>query len=549
MKKQYALNPVKYYDDMQQMLTSVAKQYGTRIAATCYDRQGNKSTYSFAQVKEDVFSFAKSLVVNGLAGKHVAVVGENSYEWVIAYLGCAITGGVAVCIDIEQSQEAIEELIDHSDTAAIVTSQSMVLICENIAKLNPKVQRIIAIAETGDRGFESFLQQGREAAVEKITQEPLDKNLPAAIVFTSGTTGRAKAVLLSHYALLTNASDALAMIAVDKPFLFAMLPFYHSYGFTCTVLTSLIAGFNFCISGDLKTMIRDMTLFQPEIIIAVPLVVEALHKFVWNAIEKAGQKKKVRVFMKLGTRLGNPSFFLKKAMQEKFEGTCLERLKTIVSGGAYLSQSVAEDLTAFGITVLQGYGITECAPLVSVNRNKSFTSTSVGFVVPHFQVKIKDEEILVKGDSLMNGYYGDEEQTELVFDDGWFKTGDIGFLDKNGHLYIQGRKKNLIVMKNGKKISPEEIESAVRMDSWVKDVLAYGLSSGESADDVKLAIMVYPDPDVTKGMESYDILEHLQHFVDSVNANLPAYKQIQMINIREQDFSRTATKKIRRDAI
>ena len=549
MKAQYALNPVQYFDTMQEMLICAAKKYGSRIAATCYDRQGNKSEYSFVQVKEDIFSFAKSLALHDLAGKHVAVIGENSYEWVVAYLGCAITGGVAVCIDIEQSQEAIAELIDQSDTAAMVTSASMLVICEEVAKANPNVQRIIAIGEQGERGFDSFLSQGKPADDGIIRMDCFDKNNPAAIVFTSGTTGRAKAVLLSHYALLTNAGDALAMISVDKPFMFAMLPFYHAYGFTCTVLTSLMAGFNFCISGDLKTMIRDMTLFQPEIIIAVPLVVEALHKFVWNAIEKAGQKKKVRLFMKLGMSLGKPSLFLKKAMQEKFRGTCLERLKTIVSGGAYLSQSVAEDLTAFGITVLQGYGITECSPLVSVNRNKSFTSTSVGFVVPHFAVKIKDEEILVKGDSLMNGYYDDEEQTLLAFDDGWFKTGDIGYIDRSGHLFIQGRKKNLIVMKNGKKISPEEIEAAVRADAMVKDVLAYGLSSGESADDVKLAIMVYPDPDATKRMESYEILEHLQRFVDAVNANLPAYKQIQMINIREQDFSRTATKKIRRDAI
>ncbi len=549
MKKQYALNPVTYYEDMQQMLSSVAKKYGTQTAATIYDRQGNKSAYSFIQVEEDVNAFAKSLVLHELAGKHIAIVGENSYEWVVAYFGAAITGGVAVCIDIEQSQDAIAELVDHADVAAIVASQAMAEICHSIQKNISKVKRVIGIAEAGDNGFQAFMQKGRDANIECVTQKPIDKRQTAAIVFTSGTTGRAKAVMLSHHALLCNAGDSLAMIAVDRPYLFAMLPFYHAYGFTCTVLTSLIAGFNFCINGDLKTMIRDMTLFLPEIIIAVPLVVEALHKYIWTAIEKAGQKKKVRFFMKLGTRLGNPSMFLKKVMQEKFKGTCLEKLKTIVSGGAYLSQSVAEDITAFGITVLQGYGITECAPLVSVNRNKSFNAASVGFVVPHFEVKIKNEEILVRGDSLMNGYYGQEELTALFFDDGWFKTGDIGYMDKNGHLYIQGRMKNLIVMKNGKKISPEEIEAAVIADTLVKDVLAYGLSSGDSADDVKLAIMVYPDPEATKGMESYEILEHLQRFVDTLNVNLPAYKQIQMINIREQDFSRTATKKIRRDAI
>ncbi len=546
MSKHYPLNIVAYYDDFNQMTRELAKKYGERTAFTVYNRKGEKSEYSYIRLFEDADAFSKALKQKGLLGKHVAIVAENSYEWVVAYLGITAGGGAAVCIDYEQAEETIRNMIVESDSIAMVVTSTLKHICMPLMS-RKGMSHMFVIGQDDDNGFEALLSEGRNIHDELKVQ--IDRKQTAEIVFTSGTMGKSKAVELSHYALLRNASDALAMVTSQRLYSFAMLPFYHTYGFTCAVLATLIGGYNSCINGDLKTMTRDMEYFKPELLMAVPLVTEALHKFVWSAIEKAGQKKKVNFFIKLGSMLGNPNLFLKSAIEEKFKGTALETLKVIVCGGAYLSESVAKDMAAFGVVVLQGYGITECGPLVSVNRNKDNHMGSVGTVVPGYEVKIKDEEILVRGESLMNGYYKDPELTNQSFDDGWFKTGDIGYFDKYGYLFIHGRMKNLIVMKNGKKISPEEIEAAVRANKLIKDVVAYGASSGDSADDVKLAIMVYPDPDVTKGLASYEVLEQLQQYVDTLNAQLPAYRQIQMINIRDQDFSRTATKKIIRNAI
>jgi long-chain acyl-CoA synthetase len=546
MSNPYPLYPVVYYDDFAQFAEGLANRYGDRIAITAYNRQGEESTYTYRRLRDDSLAFAKALWKNGLQGKNIAIVSENSYEWLVSFLGITYGGGVAVCIDIEQSEDSIHEMLSVADTKAMVVSEALLPVCLPVTK-QPQILRTVIVGVKGVAGFDAFLDEGYNAG--DYVAPAVDKDQPAQIVFTSGTTGASKPVLLSHYALLTNAADALAMVTSKELTSFALLPFYHTYGFTCSVLATLDGGYNVCICGDLKTLLRDMGKFKPELIMAVPLVAETFHKFIWSAIEKAGMKSKVKFAMKAGKLLGNPNLLLKSSLKEKFKGTALEKLKIIVCGGAHISRSVSEDLLAFGIVVLQGYGITECAPLVSVNRNKSFDLGSVGYVVPGYQVRIKDEEIQVKGKSMMNGYYKDDELTAQSFEDGWFKTGDIGYIDKRGHLFIQGRKKNLIVMKNGKKISPEEIESAVRSNTLVKDVVAYGANAGDSADDVKLAVTVYPDPVAAKGMSSFDILDQIQHHVDTLNAKLPTYKQIQMINVREQDFQRTASHKIKREAI
>jgi len=315
---------------------------------------------------------------------------------------------------------------------------------------------------------------------------------------------------------------------------------YHIYGLTCALLSSLLAGAEICINGDVRFMLRDFMSFKPEGIMAVPLIAEMLSRKLvdfTNTINKGA----AALLKKSAAEGGKPDAKLVAIKEKLFPG-----LELIVCGGAHLSANAAGILHKFGILLLEGYGITECSPLISVNRNKFYKIGTVGVVLPSYEIKIEDGEILVKGKCLMSGYYKYEDLTNEAFEDGWYKTGDLGYIDSSGFLVITGRKKNIIVLKNGKKVSPEELEEIISAIPMVKEAVVYGSSVGNAADDVVPAAAIYPDPNETKGMAAYEILSELQSAIDEINESLPAFKQIRLINIREDEFVKTSAKKIKR---
>jgi long-chain acyl-CoA synthetase len=279
---------------------------------------------------------------------------------------------------------------------------------------------------------------------------------------------------------------------------------------------------------------------------AVPLIVEALRNQIWLGAERAGKAEGLRRLLrtcgrgrKLGVRLA------RDAVQEVHD-TLFGKLHLIICGGAHLDQEIIEEFDLLGVQILQGYGISECAPLVSVNCNYANKIGSVGRPMPSVEVRIVADEVWVRGPSVMQGYYNAPEQTAEALEDGWFKTGDLGYLDRDGYLFLTGRRKNLIVFKNGKKISPERLENLLARIPLVKEVMVYGAANGSSADDVKLTASIFPDPERTVGLTSYEVLDLLQKEVDQINASLPAYQQIHMITVRDKEFVKTGTKKIKR---
>ena len=518
-----------------------------KAAISWFTRKGEEMGVDYGRFYSDVRSLAESFASLGFSGRHVAVLGENSYEWLLVYFASAYCGAVTVCIDIEQSDETIIQMLNISDTDAMVAAPQFVNICRGYAKDSKPV---FTMNGTGDDSLASLIAAGREriSSGENVKLPPLDEGNIAAIVFTSGTTSFSKPVLLSHGAILTNASDALANVAIGSV-AFTSLPFYHTYGLTCSVLSMLIGGAKLYINGNLKTVMRDIHLAKPHTMLTVPLMLETIHRNLWQNAEETGKAAGLRKLLKL--RGFTKAIGFKEccktlaAVREK----CFSKIKLIICGGAHLDPEITEECALLGVTVVQGYGITECAPLVSVNRNRANKPRSVGLVSPNCEVKLVDGEIFVRGKNLMSGYYNSPEMTMEAMEDGWFKTGDVGEIDRDGFLYITGRKKNLIVFKNGKKLSPEKLEEKIRSFSLVKDVLVYGAVNGMSTDDVQVAASIYPDEERTKGLDSYEILEELQNKIGELNRELPLYQQIQMITIRETAFEKTALQKVKRHLV
>lgn len=532
------------------MIESLGEKYADAPAISWFTRKQEELTVSYRQLREDVRNLSAALIVEGLAGKHIAIVGENSYEWILVYFAANYCGSVAVCIDIEQPDETILQMLRMADTDAVFTASAYTQICgeyvgtdKKMYLLNGKGSLVCVkeLTETGEK-----IRRETDAAEE--FQDNVTPDATASIVFTSGTTSYSKPVMLSQESILTNASDALANVKIGER-TFTSLPFYHTYGLTCSVLSMLIPGSHLYINGNLKTVMRDLQLARPHTMLTVPLMLETIRSRIWMSAEESGKAESLKklfglkkFLFSLGIRKSGKTL---DAIREKCFGT----IQLIICGGAHVSREIMEEFRYMGVTVLQGYGITECAPLVSVNRNERNKLDSVGMVTAHCEVKIENDEILVRGKNLMKGYYNAPELTAEAMKDGWFCTGDIGEFDKDGFLFITGRKKNLIVFKNGKKVSPEKLEEKLKKIPLVQDVLIYGAASGVSTDDVQIAASIYPDKEKTSEMTSYEILEHLQAEVNKINNELPMYQQIQMVNIREQEFSKTALQKIKRHLV
>ena len=352
-------------------------------------------------------------------------------------------------------------------------------------------------------------------------------------------------VLLSQKAIMSNIHAASRQVCLYSK-VFCSLPFYHAYGLNSAVLSSFLQGAHLYINGNLRTAMRDLLLSGADTTLTVPLMVEAVYNQIWLSAEKQGKTDSLRKLLKTASLTRRLGLRLFESRTKDIRKQAVGDLRLIICGGAHLSREIVEYFQLLGVQVLQGYGITECAPLVAVNCNYANKPGSVGLPLEGNELRIVDQEIWVRGPSLMNGYYQDIEETEASMENGWFKTGDLGYLDKDGFLYINGRKKNLIVFKNGKKISPEKLENLLKPIPYVKEVLVYGTASGSSTDDVKLTASIYPDPVRTAGMSSYEILDLIQKEVARINQHLPAYQQIQMITIREKEFSKTAMQKISR---
>ena len=551
-----------YIHTMRDLLERSEKKYGLDYAYKELDPERNLHSYTFVQLREDADALGTSLLERGLLGKHFAIVGESSYSYVVSYMAVSMGLGVIVPLDKELSKEELHKLICKSDAEVLLYSDLLSDDVEEMKGSSPEVSTFINISMYGTKkeslSILDLLQEGRDLINSgdlRYKTLPIDRNALSAILFTSGTTGVNKGVMLSHKNILTVIHSAFSMFRFSDVS-FSVLPINHTYEFNLHVLGCLYGGITLCFNDSIKHVKDNLKIFQPGMSLMVPMIVESLYKNIWKEAEKNNLTKHLQYgiwFSNLIRKVGidrRKLFF--KPIMESLGGN----LQTIVCGGASLRPDIVKGFEDIGISVYNGYGITECAPLIATNCTMKNIAGSVGFVIPDNLVRIADTdedgigEIQVQGDNVMMGYYKDPVSTRKTFTaDGWFKTGDLGYMDRKGALYITGREKNLIILANGKNVHPEELEEYI-LDhlAYVKEVVVYAPLSPEGHEVMIMAEAYVEDQFlIEKGVD--EVKKILKEDISKLNHKLSFYKRIHDVELRECEFEKTSTKKIKRYCI
>ncbi|MBR6664598.1 MAG: AMP-binding protein [Lachnospiraceae bacterium] len=485
---------------------------------------------TYAELAKDAKSIASWLVQEGYYRRHIAIIGATSYQWITAFLGITGSANVVVPVDRMLSEKEMMNILEMGDVELVFVSEEFEHLLKTFEQKEKLKMRVIRFS---GECFQEILHT-IPAILPLIESEGL-----AEILFTSGTTGVSKGVMLSHTNITANIKEYYRMNILEnihcEPVAMSVLPIHHTYELTIGHLGMLYRGITICINDKLENIVLNLNRFKPAIILVVPTIIEAFYKKIMESISSGKNKRKMVIAKRINRILKvfkiDISRKLYKSLLNKFGGN----LTSIVVGGAALRIEVAKAFEEFGVNIYQGYGLTECAPLVSSNCPKENRLGSVGKPIACMSVKIEQGDILTKGDCVMLGYYKNPEATaEVITEDGWFRTGDLGYLDEDGYLYITGRSKNLIILSNGKNIYPEELESQLMTIDGVKDVMVY-------ERDGKICAAVHPvDISDTQGIN--DIRTEL----NKINTSLPTYKKIVAIDFIAREFPKTTTLKIKR---
>lgn len=560
MKSRVFYKPEKL-NSTRELLRKSSSKYGERIAFKEFGLNKEISEYSYKRLQEDVDALGTSLMEMKMKGCHFAILGENSYLWVVHYLAIIQGIGVAVPLDKELCEEDLFHLIQKSNTDVIICSKAYVSSVKKYIEASSKEVSLITMYSQDNEELlhsENLIEKGKELLKQGNTsylEVVIDVEDMCEIIFTSGTTGPNKGVMLSQKNLMSVVYGSMTVIKAEGVSL-SVLPIHHTYECTCHILGGLYSGVTICFNDSLKRVVENMNRFKPHMSIMVPMFLETMYSSIWRESKRNGLDKHLRY----GLWFSNMIRKFGIDHRRKYFAPVLNRfggnLKQIVCGGAPLSYEIAKGLTDLGIDILNGYGITECAPLVACNHLKWRKAGSIGRVMSHCQVRIFNQdsqgrgEIQVKGDNVMLGYYDDAESTKKTFtEDGWFKTGDLGYLDKDNFLYINGREKNLIILSNGKNVHPEELEEMIKSKlAYAKEVVVFSASNSDLGGEC-IAACICPEEEYLHSMSMEEFKSQLQKDFKSLNRSLPSYKQINKIMFSEYEFEKTTSKKIKRNSI
>ncbi|MBR6172713.1 MAG: AMP-binding protein [Eubacterium sp.] len=521
--KAYPYYELTQIRDLKDLLAGKAETQPDEVAFY-YPEEEQVIRKTYGDLYNDVNALGTWMFQKKLRGRNLAIIGENSYEWIVTFFAAILGGNVAVAIDKGLPEDELLNLLRKGDANTVFISETF----------KDKVKKKSGRKIFGFDEFEDMLKEGRELIAKgknDFLRYELDPDKTAAILFTSGTSGTSKGVELTNRNITFEINQTCKLFRLEGSVV-AVLPFHHAFGLVVGILMVLNHGTSAYINKSLKKVKKDMQDFGPQTMFLVPLFVEFFHRQIWSEIRKRGKEKAFRALMQSTNLLLKMGIDVRKktyaSIHEAFGG----RLEYIICGGAPLDSKYVKEFRTWGIEILNGYGTTECSPCTAVNRPHHHLDGSVGQLVPGIDVRVSDDgEIQFRGDLVMKGYYMDEEATEEVLKDGWYRTGDLGYVTKDGFIVLTGREKNLIILSNGENISPEELEMDLARDDAVAEVLVYEEQS-------KIVAEIYPDE------EHRGNLAYFEKLKDKVNKGRPLYKQIVRVKLRDEEFIKNASMKI-----
>lgn len=534
-------NHYPYYEmpeirDFRHFVDFMREKYSQKPAFMYAEKNGDV-TVDYKKFTDDIDALAAYFLSLELKNEKIALYGENSYEWIVTYFAAVCSGNVIVPIDKEITGVEVKNLVCDCEAKVLVYSAAKKAAVDECKDEMPSVAHFMEINDVKEafvKGAELISAQAVD--VKAVLQ---DTEKLCALIYTSGTTGNPKGVMLCQRNLLFDMVHSCSNL-LEPPNTVVVLPLNHTFGMMAGILCQVYAGYKTYINNNLRNVLKDINTLKPQHISVVPLFADTFYKGIWKNAKKSGKDKILKVLIKVSNGLRKVGIDLRRVFFKSVIDAFGGNLEMLIVGGAPLDLKVAKGFDDLGITVIGGYGITECSPIISTDRNKDFKFGSAGLPIPGVEVKVDnpDEngegELLVKGPIVMLGYYNNPEATAEVFEGEWFRTGDYGRIDDEGFIFITGRKKNLIITPNGKNVYPEEIEAVIQHVEGVTEVVVYETENLICAE-------IYT--------ETPDQKERIKADVQALNKTLPSYKHIQKVVFRDTEFEKTTTKKIKRFVI
>lgn len=551
----YQNYPVEKYDSLKQLLHRVAEKYGEKPLFLQKER-GEYRAYSYSDFLSDVTALGTELCAMELGGRRVMISGANRYEWALAFFAVICVGGVAVPADAQASREELAHLAELSGAKAIICQNSAAARYGGLPEGLPKIS--FATLRRLIRSGKKRIKAGDRA----YWQIHPNTNAPAALLYTAGTSGEPRGVLLSHGNLCFGIAEMSSMVYIDGEDTFlSYLPLHHIYELACGFLCPMSRGCAVAFSEGLQQVGKNLKEVSPTVMLCVPSLLSVMNRKVWDQIRRQGAEGKVRRMIDVTNAIPNPKLRTAAkrqsfaAIHKSFGG----RLRLLITGGSTADPEDCKSLRELGIPVLQGYGVTECSPIVALNRDTCYRDDAAGLPTPNTLLDIGDMqedgvgEIRYRGDGVMLGYDGMPEETAKAIRDGWFYTGDLGYLDSDGFLHIIGRKRNVITLADGRQVFPEEHEQMLRRSPWIGEAVVVSYPNGEGKDPSIVAVIhpnfAYVSEIFGENATEEQLETALRRAVAEVNGALPPHKRMENFVVRREPFLRSATRKLRRAGV